>query len=479
VFEMTDAMGWANATDLVAEMLTDGMILPFRHNVPADRDIVKTAHKFEAICNVAVLPLAGAVAFSDFRSKDASVYGSITSEAVISAMASGFLWPVSANAVETGVVDDVLVAFEMFSNVSDLARISRGLFEEVDPRDPTFYGNSQNVSEARTDLWDTLSLPVLPNDVTEPQMEGITNSPEIYDVQPFVTQVRNPLEYFELDDTHLYTGDIVIAQVIEDVLVEFDPELPLVPNALPAGIADAAIADLDVCSIPITPLGLGALAGVHPYHRKVVLDRETYECIVDNGIDRLPLCANSSTPALLDEILACCDTKEDPMFCQLPLEDALPLVVLEAPDEVDADVDELVACLMGMILQMDVVPFVPAMDDVHDEEFTSVIGDLISIPGLDEALSDATAALGVHRITNLGGPLADMPVLVTPDEVVWNMLWQFLLPEMPVRPREIEEFIADELDELDIQPSELGDEEESLREEVEKLLTYRPKRTMQ
>jgi hypothetical protein len=119
------------------------------------------------------------------------------------------------------------------------------------------------------------------------------------------------------------------------------------------------------------------------------------------------------------------------------------------------------------------------MDDVHDEEFTSVIGDLISVSVLDEDLIRATPALGIDRIAILAGPVEDMPVLITPDEVVWNMLWQCLLPEMPVRPREIEEFIADELDDLDFQPSELGDEEESLTEEVEKLLTYRPKRTMQ
>jgi hypothetical protein len=109
------------------------------------------------------------------------------------------------------------------------------------------------------------------------------------------------------------------------------------------------------------------------------------------------------------------------------------------------------------------------MDDVHDEEFTSVIGDLISIPVLDGELSAATAGLDIHRIARLAGPVQDMPLLITPEELIWIMLWQFLRPKLPVRPREIEEFIADELGELDIDPPELGAEEE-----VEKLLTYRP-----
>jgi hypothetical protein len=143
-------------------------------------------------------------------------------------MHSEVLWPLSANAVESNVVDDILTAFEMFSNTSDLAQISGRPFKDVDLKDPVFYGNRENVATTRDDLWNVLLLPVLTNYVIEPQLDRITDSPTIYDFQSFITQVRNPLEYFELDDAHFTTGDIVVSSVIEDILVEFDPELPLV-----------------------------------------------------------------------------------------------------------------------------------------------------------------------------------------------------------------------------------------------------------
>jgi hypothetical protein len=51
-----------------------------------------------------------------------------------------------------------------------------------------------------------------------------------------VTQVRNPLESFELDDTHLLTGDTAVAQITENILLEFDPALPLELDLIPPGI---------------------------------------------------------------------------------------------------------------------------------------------------------------------------------------------------------------------------------------------------
>jgi hypothetical protein len=61
-------------------------------------------------------------------------------------------------------------------------------------------------------------------------------------------QIRNPLESFELGDTHLYTRDSIVASVIDDILIEFDPGLPLILNLLPFGVTEEVIAKLDVCS---------------------------------------------------------------------------------------------------------------------------------------------------------------------------------------------------------------------------------------
>jgi hypothetical protein len=131
----------------------------------------------------------------------------------------------------------------------------------------------------------------LANYVGKPQRDKVIDPPEIYDFQPFITRRRDPLEYLEPDDTRLYTGDIVVVSVTEDILVGFDPELPVLLNERPAWIAQAATENLDVFDDPVTPIGAGALAMVYPYHRRLTSDNENSGGIVGDGIDRLPMCA--------------------------------------------------------------------------------------------------------------------------------------------------------------------------------------------
>jgi hypothetical protein len=317
------------------------------------------------------------------------------------------------------------------------------------------------------------------NTATDHQISDITDSYSTYTVDPFIAQIRNPLEHFELDDTLLYTGDTTVAQVLENILLEFDPELPLILNILPPGIAESVVEYLDVFGIPVSPINFSVLHCFDPIHRRMDLQSfqfsEGFFSIIDNS---LPLDTNECTDVIIEDILHCFDARDDPLLPPLPLRDVEPLSAYEAPDEVEADVDLLVGKLIGMILAVDVVPFIHVLDNILDEEWEIVIGELISESMLiADAAKYATDVLGIQKIVTISGPVADRPVLITAEDIVARLLWDDLLSDLPFRPREIDEIVADELDELDpsdIEP-DLYPEEEDLPDELKQMLSYKPK----
>jgi hypothetical protein len=467
-------MGWANATDLMAEMLNDAHAhCPMKRNIPSATAIQKIASRFEPLCTVDIVPIEKPLLFDYFRSKDASLYGSLTSESVTSAIYLDILWPVDTNEIDASSLASIVGGFNYVTDHSAFSTIDTQAFRIVRPKDPVFYGNPDDVYEIRTDLLETMPSPLTANAVTSQQLSEIIDSAFICSVSPFVTQVLSPLETFELGDTHLYTRESVVASVIDNILVEFDPTLPLMANFLPGGVPEAIVEGLDVCSHPL-PYDLRPFHAVHPFERQVPLDIEPRaESIFATAAVPLPVDSNLCSGRALSAILECLDTPAEPLMCELPLDDVGSLIAFEAPDENEVDIEALAQRLMKMILAADVAPFVPVLEDVQGDEFDTVLGDLFSMPSLEAV---AEGVFGIGKITEISGPVSDRPVLVTAEDVVVGLLWDLLLPEMPVRSRKIEEMIEDELDEIDFEPAE--EEMPELPVELEMMLSYKPKKAM-
>jgi hypothetical protein len=471
LFQITNKMGWANSTDLIAEMLDHAHVhCPVRANVPSAEAIRKIAQRFAPLCNVDIVRIERPPIVDYFRTKDASLYGSLTSEALTAAICLEILWPVDANRIDCDSLADIIADFPMIIDHSLFSTVDTALFQVVRPKDPVIYGNPDDVFDIRTDLLDAMPLPLNANAVTRRQLSEIIDSKFICSVAPFVAQVRNPLESFELGDTHLYTRESVVASVIDSILFEFDPDLPLLLNLMPFGVPEEVVDGLDVCSHPL-PYDLRALRAVHPFERRVPLDTEPdAESIFVTAGTPLPVDSNLCSDVALSAILECLDTPAEPLACELPLTDVWSLLAFEAPDEDDVDIEALAQRLLQMILLADVTPFVPVLGDVHGVEFDTVIGDLLSMPGLARMTH---GIWGIDKITEISGPVSDRPVLVTAEDVVVRLLWDLLLPEIPVRPRRIEEMIEDELDEIDFANEE---EMPELPEELEIMLSYKPKK---
>jgi hypothetical protein len=348
---------------------------------------------------------------------------------------------------------------------------------QVMPKDPAFYGNERQVEDVRLDLEEDVGFPLSSNLVSRRQLSQITRLPEVYSVRPFLVQVRNPLEYFELDDTHLYTGDTVVSEVINGFLLEWDPDLPLLDNILPHGVASDVAGQLDLW-VTILITTVNALDTVHPFERQIDLALATPDFIARETVRRLPIGSNLCGSTALADILECITSDRDPLIVPLPPTDAISLIVYEAPEECEEDVANLVNLLMGMVLAMDVLPFVPILEDIHGDEMGIVINALVN-ESVVAVRGEEINHFAIEKITTVGG-LAERPVLITPEDVLGMLLWETVLPEMPLRLREIEEMIADELDdqldEFNIDASDLDAEEEAFTEKIERMVTYVPRK---
>jgi hypothetical protein len=481
VFEITDQTIWVLSIDFVGYLLDrEREKLPVRANVPSRRNVKTIARKFNDVCAYDGYRIEAPPLLGYFREKETALYGSLAAQTVTSAICMDILWPIGPNVAEHDVVQAISAAVESFTDLSEFAAISSSVFENTDPRDPVFYGNPQDVFDSRCDIWGALPLPVICNSATDIQLFAMTDSESTYTVKPFVSQVCRSLENFELDDTHLYTGDTLVVDYIDKILAEFDPGLPLAPNTLPHGLGEAVVAPLDFFSYSPEPIDKDRFLRV--YRRITLTQRPLAETLFRDIQPRLPIASNACDVQTVDDILTCIEEAASRLLYPLDLADVAPLGAYHAPGEVEEDVDSIVYGLVRLILAADVVPFVPVLEDIHGQEWEIVIDDLISAPVLvSDAFAYGSDAFSVQRISYISGPLPDRPVLITADDIVGKLLWNVLLPELPVRPSEVDEMISDELDkldELDVRSGDLGSEEEPLPEEIEQMLIYRPKRAI-
>jgi hypothetical protein len=321
------------------------------------------------------------------------------------------------------------------------------------------YGNASDVREERDRLWDEICLPIGANTAQARQLTEITSLDSLYEVLPFVTAVRNPLEGFELDDAHLYTRDTAVAHEIDDMLADFDSELPIIPNDLPSGVPADVIEVLSFWVNPLVSRVVG-LETVHPVERRIDLRSSdtVWSACTDTQI--LPIGSNVVNWNTTREVLRCLDTPEDPLqFLGFELNLLLPLEGFEAPVDQEEDLQALADKVVNMVIAWDVAPFLPVWTELNGDELEMVLTSVFSTETvLAETTANVAEGLGIGRIENLTGPVPDAPKIIRPEDVIERLLWKFILPELPIRNSELDEQMSSAVDELDLDSDDLSAE---------------------
>jgi hypothetical protein len=122
----------------------------------------------------------------------------------------------------------------------------------------------------------------------------------------------------------------------------------------------------------------------------------------------------------------------------------------EAPVDGDEDFATLSRQLVALILRFDVVPFVPVMAELKAGEVGAVLQDVVSESIDLQGLECVVSGMRVDMVAELSGPV-DIPKFISAMDIVMDLLWEFLLPQLPMRVAEIDEMIAAAVDDLTIE----------------------------
>jgi hypothetical protein len=246
---------------------------------------------------------------------------------------------------------------------------------------------------------------------------------------------------------------------------------------MPLGILEEIAGGLGLCPDPLV-LSAGPLALVDAWYRRIDFDFPPItEWVFAESVDPLPLCRNEYASRDIGEIVLCLDTPEDPLVVpEFRGRDVEPLAAFEAPPDIDADMAGLANDLLNLILKTDVLPFMPVCEDVHGDEFDFLFEGIFSQAVITErGYRNVVPDLRVERIEAFSGPVPDVPRLVRAGDVVDDLLWEFVLPELPVRRTLIDEYLASAVDDLELNTDTDFSSEEPLPDEVARLCRiYRP-----
>jgi hypothetical protein len=347
------------------------------------------------------------------------------------------------------------------------------ILEILESRDALSYGNPEDVIQERNVLWNQANIPICSNSVAVPQITDITDNPSVYDIGTFLTGITKPIESFEFNDTHVYTRDVTVDNVRNSILLdELESDLPLLRNLKPVDIISDVIESLNLFSLPPTT-SAELIETFDPVHRRIDVRfprARRFDPFAEIA-GRMPLTANLCSLGSLSEIVECLDLPE----LTLPLRDVEPLSVVEAEIDPDADLTKLADDMVDLILAKDVVPFMPCWEDVHEGDLAKMLDGLVSGSTIsDTPFKSILSDLRLEGVSSLSGPVPDLRRVVRARDVVEQMLWDIILPELPIRKHDADEWLSAAVDEmadrdLTMESDAFSSAEEPLADEVARL----------
>jgi hypothetical protein len=212
-------------------------------------------------------------------------------------------------------------------------------------------------------------------------------------------------------------------------------------------------------------ISTGVFGSVDPVHRRIDFGPPLSFEILRQTTGQLPVEANSAAPAVA-ALVSFFNTPACPYA-----NDLAPLQAFEAPaPRPPVDVAVLANRVLDLLLKMDIIPILPLSIEICDIEAAHLLKGVVTPAGV--ALEDLVADWGIGKIRELHGPISDIPKPSHPEAVVEEILWEFVLPDLPLKWIDLDELMEDALDELEF-PGISGDARE---DEIVRLLTRLPKR---
>ena len=335
--------------------------------------------------------------------------------------------PIVPNVVTEQAVDEILDFYD-FSDVAEIGTLGLACLS-VPPKDLQLYVNSRETDKVTQMIFARIQLPIVPNTVDDAAIAEIADDDLVESIIDVIDDDYSALERLQFKDIQFYVNEITTNEMIDGILHEV--QLPIGPNVVTQRAIDEILSeDYGDVVPPFGDLCVDPLREVHPVERRVdysfpfdAMNEQFLSVILDD----LPIGPNVCTDATAEEISACIGEVE---FYSYDTSAARALQEYEAPAEVFELVDDVVDRLMWRILQRDVLPHMPMTEDavVEDDELEEIVDDVLDEPSLFGGVADFASMVDPLR----GLPCTEIPSYIAPEDVVEQLLWNDVLPFMPV-----------------------------------------------
>jgi hypothetical protein len=352
--------------------------------------------------------------------------------------------PVLSNIPTTDLADAILDVF--VSDITDVSVVAIVSIHGIDlePCDVTHAVDSAVVEDFISRAAAGIQFPVVSNYPDDEVAFAIANfDPDFTILFPGDDE---PIRHYDSKDIQFFVNDVVVDTVLTFTLDDFDRELPFVANSCPKIAIDAIASLLDVTENPeLAAVDLKFVDALDPVNRRIDF---CFDCSPESLFPhRFPLTPNSVSSVASVRILEALDSLDlgDVAFGE-NANDAKILREFVAPPEEMAALDALAERLVGQLLKIDIHPELPFEEMIVINNGTAdaaIAGFFDEILALNRVFEGAQTAIGCIAPK-------EIPTVVTPEEIVEEILWEDALPELPLDRRgAFERFLDSIFDEDD------------------------------
>lgn len=350
---------------------------------------------------------------------------------MVSNVFSDIEYPIELNLPKENQIKEI-AQFDYSDVIPPFSVLDPSKVVDLPRKDITIYVNDKIVDKISTDLWGDVKYPLIPNVPTDKAISDIVNNDYI-DIL-FETTNFDFVHLMTIGsiDLQLYVNDRRAYDILDSYFDVLD--LPIEPN----NIDDETIEEiLDTDPVEdaldeFAEFDIEKLLNINPAERRIDFNFPVdADSLLSSILDEIPIIPNEPTSFELSQILhdqidfSINDIKHQTTGC---------LKRYEAPPEVFVLIDDVVDQLIYKLLRKHVLPYMPLKPQVYvpDDTADSIIEE--ETRKIDEPLTTIAQPKLNHlkdfRIVPL--PIREKDTEIYAEEVMNNILWNEILPTLPV-----------------------------------------------
>ena len=332
---------------------------------------------------------------------------------------------------------------DCFSNLPE--KHVKSLFDYVQ-NDDKCYVNHNNVDEVLDNIYNYIPIPIVDN---VPDNEAISEIAKM-SVEDTFSQLPvgfpESISNFQARDIVFYVNSRYVENVFDDIYQSF--KLPLCPNAVTDEDIEKILEDnhFDDVVPEFGELDPYFLTILDPFERRINFNFPINEYDIFQETQRqLPISPNVVKDEDISSIMSAFHSIDQMNEYSFALNDARPLQEYHAPKEVFEYLDDVVDNVMKKILQNEGLTNLPIEQQVYieDETAIAILDGTINPPLIFRPMAKPE----IEPLAKF--ELAERPFILTPDDILEGLLWNDVLPKMPIigKRRKIVDF-RDVVDEI-------------------------------